>query len=95
MVGVNDYVIDEPIQIPLLQMDPEGEKKQFEGLKRLRKDRNASRYEKSLSELEKAAETKVNVMPFILEAAKADATLGEITDVLRKVYGTYNEPPIF
>ena len=95
MVGVNDFVLDEPIQIPLLQMDPEGERKQFEGLKRLRKERNASRYEKSLSDLEKAAETKVNVMPFILEAAKADATLGEITDVLRKVYGTYNEPPIF
>ncbi len=95
VVGINEFVADEPMEIPLLIMDPEGERKQLDGLNKLRKDRNATTYEATLSALEKAAEDGVNVMPFILDSAKAGGTLGEITDVLKKVYGTYEEPPIF
>jgi methylmalonyl-CoA mutase N-terminal domain/subunit len=95
VVGVNQFVAEEPLEIPLLVMDPAGEKLQRDGLNRQRKERDASRYEATLNALEKAAEKDENVMPYLLDCAKADATLGEITDVLKKVYGTYEEPPIF
>lgn len=95
MVGINEFQMDEPIEIPILKMDPEGESKQIAFLRKIRKDRDASKYESTLSALMKAAENDENVMPYILDCAHADATLGEITDVLKKVYGTYEEPPIF
>jgi methylmalonyl-CoA mutase N-terminal domain/subunit len=95
VVGVNQFEAEEPLEIPLLIMDPEGERLQLDGLARQRKERDASRYEATLTALEKAAEKEENVMPYLLDCAKADATLGEITDVLKKVYGTYEEPPIF
>ena len=61
----------------------------------LRADRDGSRYEKVLSALGRAAETDENLMPYILEAVKVPATLGETCDVLREVFGEYDEPPIY
>ena len=95
MVGVNDFNEADHIDIPILKMDPEGEKRQLRRLRDLRKDRNAGKYEKALSNLEKAAQGNENMMPFILEAVKAHATLGETCNVLRGVFGEYDEPPIY
>ena len=95
MVGVNEFMEEEKIGIPLLKMDPEGEKKQMERLKNIRANRDQSKYTHALEGLEKAAEGQENMMPFILKAVKARATLGETCNVLRNVFGEYDEPPIY
>jgi len=96
VVGVNDFVLDEPLDIPLLKMDPEGERRQIARLERLRHDRDSARTQSALRALGKAAEKgEQNLMPFILDAVGSQATLGETCDVLRDVYGEYEEPPIF
>jgi len=95
IVGVNDFVMDEPVEIPILQMDPDGEKRQLGRLDRIRSQRDQGKWESALSRLKDAAEGDENTMPFIIEAAKADATLGEIADALRDVFGEYKEPPMF
>lgn len=95
VVGVNGFTEEEHIDIPILRMDPEGEKRQFKRLNDLRKNRDRSRYETALSKLEKAARGTDNMMPFIIEAVKCHATLGETCNVLRDVFGEYDEPPIY
>ncbi len=97
IVGVNNFQLKgDKISIPLLEMDPEGERRQLDRLKNLRKDRDHSRWEHTLDALRKAAESETeNMMPYILDAAKANATLGEICGVLREVFGEYEEPPLF
>lgn len=94
IVGVNDYVVDEPIAIPILQMDPQGERRQVARLQRLRLERDNEKVTQALAALRSAAQGSANLMPFILDAVKAYATLGEITDVLRGVFGVYREPNI-
>jgi methylmalonyl-CoA mutase N-terminal domain/subunit len=94
IVGVNDYVMDEPITIPILEMDPEGEQRQIARLQALRRDRDNERVGTTLHALRAAAQDNVNLMPPILDAVKAYATLQEITDVLRDVFGVYQEPVI-
>ena len=96
IVGVNEFFTEEEIPIPLLKVDPELEKKQVKRLENLRKHRDTSKMETSLRELEKAAEAEdVNLMPFIENAVKHCATLGETCQVLRDVYGEYKEPAMF
>ena len=96
MVGINDFVLDEPIEIPILAMDPKGEARQRTRLKRLRRDRNQGKMAESILKLQKAAEEgDENLMPYILDCAKRDATLGEIADALREIYGEYEEPAMF
>ncbi|MBC7252148.1 MAG: methylmalonyl-CoA mutase family protein [Anaerolineae bacterium] len=94
IVGVNDYVMDEPLTIPLLQMDPEGERRQIARLQRVRAERDNQAVTERLAALEEAAKGTENLMPFILEAVRAYATLGEIMGVFRKVFGEYREPVI-
>jgi methylmalonyl-CoA mutase N-terminal domain/subunit len=96
IVGINDFILkDEELAIPILEMDPEGEKRQFARLKSLRQDRDKVKWEQALNKLRKASEGEENLMPYILDAAKAYATLGEICDVMREVFGEYEEPPTF
>jgi methylmalonyl-CoA mutase N-terminal domain/subunit len=97
IVGVNDFQLKEDkISIPLLEMDPEGERRQFERLTNLRKDRDHSKWEHTLDALRTAASKEdENLMPYILDAVKADGTLGEICGVLREVFGVYEESPLF
>jgi methylmalonyl-CoA mutase N-terminal domain/subunit len=95
VVGVNDFVIEEDVQPTLLEMDPKGEAKQVEGLKRLRRGRNKRKAEAALRGLEKAAEGDENTMPHLIDCAKAYCTLGETTDVLRGVFGEYREKSIY
>ena len=91
VVGVNEFTSNEPVEIPILEMDPEGFERQCRRLKSLRSSRNKARHEASLTAIEKAAEGDENLMPHFIEAAKAKATLGEMCDVLRGVFGEYRE----
>jgi len=94
VVGVNEYVMDEPIMIPILEMDKEGERRQFEQLSRLRRERDNERVSIKLEALRQAAQGNENLMPYILEAVSAYATLGEVCGVLRRVFGEYRLPAL-
>jgi len=89
IVGVNDYVIDEPLTVPLLEMDEEGEKRHLERLNRVRRERSSRDVAQRLEELRRAAQGTENLMPYIFEAVRSYATLGEICDVFRQVFGIY------
>ncbi len=91
IVGVNAYASDEPLRIPLLEMDPRGYDRQVARLAELRASRDAGAVERALDALRAAARGDANLMPCILDAARADATLQEIMDVLREEFGTYQE----
>ena len=95
VVGVNDYQMDEPVDFPILKMDEKGEERQINRLKKLRKDRNKQKYEKTIAALRKAAQGNENLMPYILNCVHAYATLGETCQVLRDVFGEYEEPAIY
>ena len=89
-VGVNEYNTGEEIDIPLLRVDREGEKRQIEGLQEIRRRRDGREAAEKLRALEAAARGSENLMPPLIEAVKAYATLGEMMDVFREVFGEYN-----
>jgi len=95
VVGVNDYKTDEELSIPILRMDEKGEQRQINRLKKLRRERNQSKFDRNLKRLKKAAEGDENLMPYILDCVHGYATLGETCDVLREVFGEYKEPAIY
>ena len=96
IVGVNDFVSDEKVPMKLLQIDPAIEKKLVKQLKRIKRERNKEKVNEALSKLREAAEKEnVNLVPFILEAVKEYATLGEVCCTLREVFGEYKPPSIF
>ncbi len=93
IVGVNGYVDpDEELRIPILAMDPQGYERQLARLAQIRRERDATCVASALDGLREAAESSHNTMPAIIDAVRAYATLGEITDVLRDVFGEYQEP---
>jgi methylmalonyl-CoA mutase N-terminal domain/subunit len=94
IVGVNEYRLDEPLTIPLLRMDPEGYERQVSRLNRLKRKRDNDEVQRRLDALRQAAEGTDNLMPYILDAVLARATLGETCAVLRDVFGEYREPVI-
>ncbi len=94
VVGVNKFHIDETDKKDLLKVDPAVEKLQREKLEALRSERNNEEVERTLRVLKEKAETEENLMPFILDAVKAYATLGEICGVLREVFGEYEQSVI-
>ena len=89
-VGVNEYRTEEGSEIPLLRVDREGEKKQVDSLNEIRRTRDNREVAQRLKALEQAARGSENTMPHLVEAAKAYATLGEMMDVFRDVFGEYN-----
>jgi methylmalonyl-CoA mutase N-terminal domain/subunit len=92
VVGVNEYLENEPLAIPILQMDPEGEKRHLARLKRHRAERDAALWGSAMSALEAASrDPKANTMPFIIAAVNAGATVGEVCNLWRRVYGEYRE----
>jgi methylmalonyl-CoA mutase N-terminal domain/subunit len=96
IVGVNDFVLeDEDIRIPVLKIDPEVERKQIERLNTTRKERDNKKVQEALDNLRKASEGTDNVMPHVVDAVKAYATVGEICDVWRDIFGEWDEPKIF
>jgi len=93
IVGVNEYVAQEkPLEI--LQIDETVAHRQAARLKKLRADRSTAEVHRRLKALRKAAEGSANLMPFLYDAVKSYATLGEICDSLRSVFGPYQEVPI-
>jgi len=96
IVGVNELVTEEKAPIKILQIDPEIEKKLVERLKQIKRHRNRAKVDEALSELRVAAENEnKNLMPFVLQTVKEYATLGEISGVLREVFGEYKPSAIF
>jgi methylmalonyl-CoA mutase N-terminal domain/subunit len=92
VVGLNEYsAARDKIRFRLYAPSKKIEKAQIARLQRLRRMRSARRVERCLDALKKAAESRQNLMPPIIKAVEAEATLGEISDVLRRVFGTYNE----
>ncbi len=91
VVGVNRFAAEEETPVPVLRIDPEIERAQVERLQRLRERRDSARVQASLQRLEQAARGNQNLMPLILEAVEAYATVGEISDALRRVFGEYKE----
>ncbi len=91
LIGVNKYVTDHP-PIPIWRMDRAIEKKQLERLKAVKKRRKDEKVKTCLERIRKAAEGDKNLMPFIIDAVKEYATLQEICDVFRQVFGVYRDP---
>lgn len=94
VVGMNKFQVEEEAHKDLLKVDPEIERLQREKLEELKAERDNEAVEARLNELEEAAKTDANLMPYILEAVKVYATLGEICDVLRKIFGEYEQAVI-
>lgn len=95
VVGVNRYQLDTPLDIPILKIDKEGEKRHLARLHRIRMERDNAQVESALAAVEKAAIGTENLMPSLISAVKAYATLGEICGLLRKVFGVYKDPVIY
>ena len=91
IVGVNRFQVEEEIRPPLLRVDPAIEQAQVKNLAQLRKERNNDKVTASLDHLRAAAQGDENLMPVILEAVKEYATLGEICNILRGIFGVYKE----
>lgn len=92
MVGINEYVMKEDQKIPLLQIDDSVARLQKERLAALRLRRNNDEVERTLQALKAGAKGTANTMPLILDCVRAYATLGEICDALKEVFGVYEEP---
>lgn len=96
IVGVNEFKEeDEKLEIPILEISPEVEKKQRERLADVRQSRNQQQVESALKELHRAAEDGNNLMPPLLACTRAYVTLGEMCNALAEVYGVYEEPAVF
>jgi len=95
IVGVNAHTIDKEEPIPLHKIDPALEEEQIARVRALRERRDADAAARCLTELRDAAAGTTNLMPVIVRAAQADVTMGEMCDVLREVWGTWREIPVY
>jgi len=95
VVGVNDFVQDDEEPTPILKIDPSLEGKQRDRLAATRAARDGAAVEAALSELKRAAAGAGNLMPTIIEAARTQATEGEMIGAMQEVFGTYTESPVF
>ncbi len=91
IVGINDYMLEEENPIELLRIDPKVGDEQLARLQKLKGKRDNRKVKDALEKLHYAVEKDENLMPLIIDAVKVYTTLGEITEVLRKVYGEYKE----
>ena len=95
IVGVNRHADQAAaVKIPILKMDPQGYERQAARLERLRRERDNEKTAQALDALREACRGDENVMPLLIACAEADATLGETVDVMREVFGVYEEPLI-
>ena len=92
IVGVNAYNDGSDYKIPILEMDPEGERTQIARINQLKAERDSGAVGQALDKLRIACQGTENTMPYILDAVKVYATLGEIMNVMRDVFGIYEEP---
>ena len=91
VVGVNRYETEEPNTIALLRIDPESEPRQAAAVREVRRTRDAAAWRQSIDAIEQAARDGSNLVPPIIAAVEARATLGEIADALRRVFGEHRE----
>jgi methylmalonyl-CoA mutase, N-terminal domain len=91
VVGVNRFEIEEEKPIPIQHIDPALEPKQIERVRSLRKKRAPGPCKSALQQVEEAARNGANLMPSIVSAVEASATVGEISDAMRRVFGEYKE----
>src|SRR5438128_1236786 len=91
VVGVNRFAIEEEKPIPIQRMDESLERKQVERLRELRARRDRGLWQESIKNVENAARSGANLMPHIIAAIEAYATVGEISDAMRRVFGEYKE----
>ena len=95
IVGVNDFVVQENLRVPLLRVDETSARHHLERLNRVRRERDGAKVQSTLDAIRDAAKkSNVNLMPLFIDAVNAYATLGETMDVLRQVWGEYKEPAI-
>lgn len=92
IVGVNAYVDNKAVQIPILEMDPQGHQRQIARLKEVRRTRDSGRVGQALDRLRIACQGTENTMPYIMDAVRAYATLGEMIGVMKEAFGVYEEP---
>jgi len=95
VVGVNDFVDADEQPIETLYIDDAVEGQQKAAVARLRRERDGKAVSSSLAVLRQACRDGKNVMPPLVEAVKTYATVGEISDVMREVFATYEEPAVF
>ncbi len=95
IVGVNDFIEKEETTIPTLNISPTVERAQLTALKKIKKNRDQKKVLQMLKHLTRAAKKEDDLMRPVLNAVRAEATVGEISDVLRKVFGTYREKSAF
>jgi methylmalonyl-CoA mutase N-terminal domain/subunit len=91
VVGVNRFQIEEDEHVSVLRIDPALEQAQVERVRALRSRRDAQLTSEALNRLEQAAKTDENLLPHILACVEAYATVGEISNALRRVWGEYRE----
>lgn len=91
VVGVNRFMQESSVQVPIQRIDESLERKQVERLRALRAKRNQAKWNNSIEMIRDAARSGENLMPKIVDAVEADATVGEISDALRTVFGEYQE----
>ena len=91
VVGMNAFTVDQEKEIPLQRIDDSLERKQVERVKALRAKRGQARWNSAIKQIEDTARGTGNLMPAIIEAVEASATVGEISDAMRRVYGEYQE----
>ncbi|HEY2982471.1 MAG TPA: methylmalonyl-CoA mutase family protein [Anaerolineales bacterium] len=92
IVGVNAYAENKPLTVSILEMDPQGYDRQVNRLGELRKTRDNGRTGQALDKLRIACEGTENTMPYLMDAVRSYATLGEIIAVMKEVFGVYEEP---
>jgi methylmalonyl-CoA mutase, N-terminal domain len=95
VVGVNAYREGAEPETPILRIDPALERKQVERLRAVKANRDTATVERSLAELKAAADDGRNLMPVLLDAARAQVSEGEIVHALQQVWGDYREQPVF
>jgi methylmalonyl-CoA mutase N-terminal domain/subunit len=91
VVGVNRFTVEEEKAVPLQRIDPALEPRQVERVRALRARREKKMWESALQQVEDAARSNQNLMPCIVAAVEANATVGEISDTMRQVFGEYHE----
>jgi methylmalonyl-CoA mutase N-terminal domain/subunit len=94
-VGVNKYTEGVDMEVELHEYNEEWSRQQIRRLKELKAGRDNRAVKEGLISLEKAAKDKKNIMPFLVDSCKAYATVGEMADVFRTVFGEHREPSIF
>jgi methylmalonyl-CoA mutase N-terminal domain/subunit len=92
IIGVNAHLEEKPITIPILEMDPQGYQRQVSRLQQVHQERDAGSVGQALDRLRIACLGSENTMPYLLDAVRAYATLGEIVGVMKETFGIYQEP---